>query len=66
MHDLLGLEYINSTMCHYMKTEGGEAEEFPMLHYIFFLTLISGKKHNVSLHQSVLWKEVRAFMCACV
>ncbi len=66
MHDLLGLEYINSTMCHYMKTEGGEAEEFPMLHYILFSLSSQEKKHDVSLHQSVLWKEVRAFMCACV
>lgn len=44
MHDLLGLGYINSTMCHFLKTKSGEAKEFYMLHSNLFLTLISEKK----------------------
>ncbi len=57
MHDLLGLEYINSTMCHYMKTEGGEAEEFPMLHYILFS--LSSQEKNTMFHSISLFCEKR-------
>lgn len=64
MHDLLGLEYINSTMCHYLKLKGEKLKNFPCYIPSFF-SLISGKKQDVSLPQSVVWKEVHAFMCVC-
>lgn len=43
MHDLLGLEYINTIMCHYLSTEAREAEDFSVLQPVFFLPLISEK-----------------------
>lgn len=61
MHDLLGLEYINTIMC--LKPE--KLKIFPCDIPSSF-SLSSPKKQDVSPPQSVVWKEVRVFMCACV
>ncbi len=65
MHDLLGLEYINSTMCHYLKTEGGEAEEFSC--YIPSFFSLSSQEKNKMFHSLSLLCEKRCMhLCVCV
>lgn len=58
MYDLLGLEYINTSMCHYLKREVSEAEECSMLH-----SVLSSQKKTRCFTPSICCKKLHVFMC---
>lgn len=62
MHDLLGLEYINTTMCHYLKTE----TEFSMLHPVLLLPLISEKTRCFTPSICRAERGVCVYVCVCI
>lgn len=66
MHDLSGLEYINTIVCHYLKTEAREAEEFSKLHPVLLLPLISEKTRCFTPSICCAERGVCVFFCACV
>lgn len=66
MHDLLGLEYINTIMCHYLKTEAREAQEFSMLHPILLLPLISEKTRCFTPSICCAERGACVYVCVCI